>query len=144
MATDCRVVFKIWQVLYWGLRDLKRVNLFEVEKPQIRMECAGQLIESEEIADYKQNPNFSEIVKHFDVVGLDKGTVTSITVMITCMSGVLELKVCDVYVSGASRAGVSSSSPHHLRYRTTGIWTPGAGGDSCRAEPHALCTQGPG
>ncbi|TSK16233.1 Fer-1-like protein 4 [Bagarius yarrelli] len=54
-------------ILYWGLRDLKRVNLFEVEKPQVRMECAGQLIESEEIENYKQNPNFSEIVKHFDV-----------------------------------------------------------------------------
>ncbi|XP_060713707.1 fer-1-like protein 4 [Tachysurus vachellii] len=55
------------EVLYWGLRDLKRVNLFEVEKPQVRMECSGQLIESEEIANYKQDPNFSEIVKHFDV-----------------------------------------------------------------------------
>ncbi|KAK3536663.1 hypothetical protein QTP86_015460, partial [Hemibagrus guttatus] len=55
------------EVLYWGLRDLKRVNLFEVEKPQVRMECSGQLIESEEIANYKQNPNFSETVKHFDV-----------------------------------------------------------------------------
>lgn len=46
------------------------MNLFEVEKPQVRMECAGQMIVSEEIANYKQNPNFSEIVKHFDVVGL--------------------------------------------------------------------------
>ncbi|XP_066527462.1 fer-1-like protein 4 [Hoplias malabaricus] len=55
------------EVLYWGLRDLKRVNLFEVEKPRVRMECAGQMIESEEIENYKQNPNFSEIVKHFDV-----------------------------------------------------------------------------
>uniref|UniRef100_A0A4W4DYS2 C2 domain-containing protein n=1 Tax=Electrophorus electricus TaxID=8005 RepID=A0A4W4DYS2_ELEEL len=55
------------EVLYWGLRDLKRVNLFEVEKPQVRMECAGQMIESEEIENYKQNPNFSESVKHLDV-----------------------------------------------------------------------------
>ncbi|XP_063071629.1 fer-1-like protein 4 [Engraulis encrasicolus] len=55
------------EVLYWGLRDLKRVNLFEVEKPQVRIECAGQMIESEEMESYKQNPNFSEMVKHFDV-----------------------------------------------------------------------------
>lgn len=48
------------------------MNLFEVEKPQVRMECAGQLIESEEIADYKQNPNFTEIVKYFDVVSFLK------------------------------------------------------------------------
>lgn len=67
--------FDIRQVLYWGLRDLKRVNLFEVEKPQVRMECAGQLIESEEIANYKQYPNFSEIVKHFDVVSLLKNGI---------------------------------------------------------------------
>ncbi|KAJ8412157.1 hypothetical protein AAFF_G00144240 [Aldrovandia affinis] len=55
------------EVLYWGVRDLKRVNLFEVEKPQVRMECAGQMIESEEIESYRLNPNFKEIVKHFDV-----------------------------------------------------------------------------
>ncbi|XP_031423274.1 fer-1-like protein 4 [Clupea harengus] len=55
------------EVLYWGLRDLRRVNLFEVEKPQVRIECAGQMIESEEIESYKLNPNFTEMVKHFDV-----------------------------------------------------------------------------
>ncbi|XP_028854835.1 fer-1-like protein 4 isoform X2 [Denticeps clupeoides] len=55
------------EVLYWGVRDLKRVNLFEVEKPQVRIECAGQRIESEEIESSKLNPNFSEMVKHFDV-----------------------------------------------------------------------------
>ncbi|MGH0152742.1 UNVERIFIED_CONTAM: hypothetical protein FKN15_022842 [Acipenser sinensis] len=55
------------QVLYWGLRDLKRVNLFEVERPQVKIECAGKMINSEEITDYKQNPNFTELVQHFDV-----------------------------------------------------------------------------
>ncbi|XP_048878815.1 fer-1-like protein 4 [Brienomyrus brachyistius] len=55
------------EVLYWGLRDLKRVNLFEVEKPQVWIECAGQRIQSEEIENYKLNPNFKDIVKHFDV-----------------------------------------------------------------------------
>lgn len=57
-------------MLYWGLRDLKRVNLFEVERPQVRIECAGQMIESEEIQSYKLNPNFNDVVKHFDVVRL--------------------------------------------------------------------------
>lgn len=76
----------IWQVLYWGLRDLKRVNLFEVEKPQIRMECAGQMIESEEIANYKQNPNFSEIVKHFDVVSLLKKEIKRKSLLHTTVS----------------------------------------------------------
>ncbi|KAL0978832.1 hypothetical protein UPYG_G00176280, partial [Umbra pygmaea] len=55
------------EVLYWGVRDLKRVNLFEVEKPQVRIECAGQRIESEEIESYQVLPNFKEVVKSFDV-----------------------------------------------------------------------------
>uniref|UniRef100_A0A8C1SR92 Fer-1 like family member 4 n=1 Tax=Cyprinus carpio TaxID=7962 RepID=A0A8C1SR92_CYPCA len=58
---------KVTRVLYWGLRDLKRVNLFEVERPQVRIECAGHMIESEEIQSYKMNPNFNDVVKHFDV-----------------------------------------------------------------------------
>ncbi|XP_039590653.1 fer-1-like protein 4 [Polypterus senegalus] len=55
------------EVLFWGLRDLKRVNLFEVEKPLVKIECAGKRIESEEITDYKSNPNFEELVKYLDV-----------------------------------------------------------------------------
>ncbi|XP_018611397.2 fer-1-like protein 4 [Scleropages formosus] len=55
------------EVLFWGLRNLKRVNLFEVEKPQVLIECAGQRIQSEEIENYKLNPNFKDVVKHFDV-----------------------------------------------------------------------------
>ncbi|KAL4648921.1 fer-1-like protein 4 [Arapaima gigas] len=55
------------EVLYWGVRDLKRVNLFEVEKPQVLIECAGHRIQSEEIENYKLNPNFKDVVKHFDV-----------------------------------------------------------------------------
>uniref|UniRef100_A0A3P8YYU0 C2 domain-containing protein n=1 Tax=Esox lucius TaxID=8010 RepID=A0A3P8YYU0_ESOLU len=55
------------EVLYWGIRDLKRVNLFEVEKPQVRIECAGHRIESEEIENYQVLPNFKEVVKSFDV-----------------------------------------------------------------------------
>lgn len=60
------------------------MNLFEVEKPQVRMECSGQLIESEEIANYKQDPNFSEIVKHFDVVSrLKNGIVLRTNIIVS-------------------------------------------------------------
>ncbi|XP_015243518.1 PREDICTED: fer-1-like protein 4 [Cyprinodon variegatus] len=55
------------EVLFWGLRELKRVQLFEVERPQVRVECAGQQLESEEIQSYKSNPNFKEVVRYFDV-----------------------------------------------------------------------------
>lgn len=55
------------EVLFWGLRDLKRVQLFEVERPQVRVECAGQTLESEEIQDYKTQSNFKDMVLYLDV-----------------------------------------------------------------------------
>ncbi|KYO40974.1 otoferlin isoform A [Alligator mississippiensis] len=55
------------EILFWGLRDLKRVNLFEVNQPQVIIECAGKKVESEVIASYKENPNFNELVKYVNV-----------------------------------------------------------------------------
>ncbi|KAM9296863.1 fer-1-like protein 4 [Gastrophryne carolinensis] len=55
------------EVLFWGLRHLKRINLFEVEQPQVRIECAGKKVESETILSYKEFPNFTELVKCVDV-----------------------------------------------------------------------------
>ncbi|KAM8756787.1 fer-1-like protein 4 [Acanthopagrus schlegelii] len=55
------------EVLYWGLRELKRVELFEVTRPLVKMECAGRLLESEEIENFKAHPNFKELVCHIDV-----------------------------------------------------------------------------
>uniref|UniRef100_A0A4W3JUH3 Fer-1-like protein 4 n=1 Tax=Callorhinchus milii TaxID=7868 RepID=A0A4W3JUH3_CALMI len=55
------------EVLFWGLRDLKRINLFEVEQPQVTVECASQKVESEVITNYKENPNFDVLVKYFEV-----------------------------------------------------------------------------
>ncbi|XP_010021877.1 PREDICTED: LOW QUALITY PROTEIN: fer-1-like protein 4, partial [Nestor notabilis] len=54
------------EILFWGLRDLKRVNLFEVDQPQVIIECAGKKVESE-VIPYKENPNFTELVKYMDV-----------------------------------------------------------------------------
>ncbi|XP_053937718.1 fer-1-like protein 4 isoform X2 [Cuculus canorus] len=55
------------EILFWGLRDLRRVNLFEVDQPQVIIECAGKKVESEVIVGYKENPNFTELVKYMDV-----------------------------------------------------------------------------
>ncbi|XP_067442564.1 fer-1-like protein 4 [Thunnus thynnus] len=55
------------EVLFWGLRDLKRVQLFEVERPLVRVECAGRQLDSEEIENYQTNPNFKELVRYLDV-----------------------------------------------------------------------------
>ncbi|XP_032758323.1 fer-1-like protein 4 [Rattus rattus] len=55
------------EVLFWGLRGLGRVHLFEVEKPQVVLEVAGRRVESEVLANYCENPNFTELVQHVTV-----------------------------------------------------------------------------
>uniref|UniRef100_G1T497 C2 domain-containing protein n=1 Tax=Oryctolagus cuniculus TaxID=9986 RepID=G1T497_RABIT len=58
------------EVLFWGLRGLGRVHLFEVEQPQVVLEVAGRRVESEVLASYRESPNFTELVKHLTVVRL--------------------------------------------------------------------------
>lgn len=58
----------VYQVLFWGLRDLKRVNLAQVDRPRVDIECAGKGVQSALIPNYKKNPNFSTLVKWFEVV----------------------------------------------------------------------------
>lgn len=58
------------QVLFWGLRDLKRINLAQVDRPRVDIECAGRGVQSALIQNYKKNPNFSTLVKWFEVVSL--------------------------------------------------------------------------
>uniref|UniRef100_A0A2K6GWG7 C2 domain-containing protein n=1 Tax=Propithecus coquereli TaxID=379532 RepID=A0A2K6GWG7_PROCO len=56
------------EVLFWGLRGLGRVYLFEVEQPQVVLEVAGRRVESEVLASYHESPNFTELVRHLTVV----------------------------------------------------------------------------
>lgn len=62
-------------MLFWGLRDLKRVNLAQVDRPRVDIECAGKGVQSSLIHNYKKNPNFSTLVKWFEVVGAGLGVV---------------------------------------------------------------------
>ncbi|XP_049725507.1 fer-1-like protein 4 [Elephas maximus indicus] len=55
------------EVLFWGLRGLGRVHLFEVEQPQVVLEVAGRRVESEVLASYRENPNFTELIRHLTV-----------------------------------------------------------------------------
>ena len=34
-----------FEVLFWGLRDLKRVHWMTVDKPRVDIECAGHIIQ---------------------------------------------------------------------------------------------------
>ncbi|CAM9619621.1 unnamed protein product [Lampetra fluviatilis] len=55
------------EILFWGLRDLKRVQLQSVDRPRVDIECAGKGIQSVVITDFNKNPNFSHLVKFFEV-----------------------------------------------------------------------------
>nr|KAF6358495.1 hypothetical protein mPipKuh1_010322 [Pipistrellus kuhlii] len=55
------------EALFWGLRGLGHVHLFEVEQPQVVLEPAGRCVESEVLASYHGNPNFTELVRHLTV-----------------------------------------------------------------------------
>ena len=54
-------------MLFWGLRDLKRVSWMTVDKPRVDIECAGHIVQSSVIANAKKNPNFSTTVKFLDI-----------------------------------------------------------------------------
>ncbi|XP_026768886.3 fer-1-like protein 6 isoform X3 [Pangasianodon hypophthalmus] len=55
------------EVLFWGLRELKKVQLLPVDRPQVFIECAGKGVNSSVIQSYKSNPNFTVLVDSFDV-----------------------------------------------------------------------------
>ncbi|KAL0902706.1 hypothetical protein ABMA27_000522 [Loxostege sticticalis] len=55
------------EVLFWGLRDLKRIHLLTVDKPRVDIECAGNILYSTVIQNAKRNPNFTNPVKFVDV-----------------------------------------------------------------------------
>jgi hypothetical protein len=58
----------IFQVLFWGVREMKRINLTTVDRPQVDIDLAGHVIQSTVIANAKKNPNFQNPVCFFDVV----------------------------------------------------------------------------
>lgn len=55
------------EVLFWGLRDLKRVHFMSVDKPRIDVECSGKILSSSIIQNAKKNPNFPNMLKFFDL-----------------------------------------------------------------------------
>lgn len=55
------------EVLFWGLRDLKRIHLLTVDKPRVDIECAGHILYSSIIQNAKKNPNFSTPVKFLEL-----------------------------------------------------------------------------
>lgn len=46
------------EVLFWGVRDLKKLQFTAVTRPRIDVECAGNVISTVPLIDAIKNPNF--------------------------------------------------------------------------------------
>ncbi|XP_062935780.1 fer-1-like protein 6 [Cynocephalus volans] len=55
------------EVLFWGVREMKKVQLLSVDRPQVLIECGGRGVRSCVIQSYKNNPNFSIQADAFEV-----------------------------------------------------------------------------
>ncbi|KAK6467580.1 fer-1-like protein 6 [Huso huso] len=69
VPANIRPVLRRYRVeaLFWGLRELKKVQLLSVDRPQVFIECAGKGVRSSVIQSYKSNPNFSVLVDVFEM-----------------------------------------------------------------------------
>jgi hypothetical protein len=56
------------EVLSWGVRNMKKFQMSDVECPQVIFECGDYKVESEVIKQVKQHPNFSKPVLFFDIM----------------------------------------------------------------------------
>ncbi|KAM5281278.1 fer-1-like protein 6 isoform 2-T2 [Ctenodactylus gundi] len=55
------------EVLFWGVREMKKVQLLSVDRPQVLIECGGRGVKSCVIQSYKNNPNFTVQADTFEV-----------------------------------------------------------------------------
>lgn len=56
------------EVIFWGVRDMKKINFVPVYKPRIVIECAGVYVKSEVMENAKKFSNFEEIHFIIDLV----------------------------------------------------------------------------
>ena len=80
-----------FEVLFWGLRDLKRIHWLTVDKPRVDIECAGHIIQSSVIMNAKKNPNFTTLVKFLDI---GKNCIFNLLKSIIFNSSVFSLQNC--------------------------------------------------
>ncbi|RWS11387.1 otoferlin-like protein [Dinothrombium tinctorium] len=54
-------------IIFWGVRNLKKVQMMSIDRPRVDIECGGQVLSSTVISNYRKNPNFSKPLKYLDV-----------------------------------------------------------------------------
>ncbi|GFR33042.1 otoferlin, partial [Trichonephila clavata] len=55
------------EILFWGLRELKRVHWKHIDRPRIDVDCAGKILHSSVIFNYRQHSNFHNTVDYVDL-----------------------------------------------------------------------------
>lgn len=64
------------EVLFWGLRDLRKIHMLPITKPKIKLEVCGEILQSDTIRDTRKSLNFPEPHKYIDVVSFVKAIFT--------------------------------------------------------------------
>ncbi|GIY90049.1 otoferlin [Caerostris darwini] len=62
-----RFVMHRIEILLWGLRELRRSQWKNVDRPRIDVECAGQVLHSSVISNYRHYSNFGHTHEHMDL-----------------------------------------------------------------------------
>lgn len=62
------------EVIFWGVRNMKKINYIPVLSPQIVIECAGVRVKSEVMQNARRFSNFKEINIAIDLVNISTGS----------------------------------------------------------------------
>lgn len=58
------------QVLFWGVRNMKKVQFSTVDSPRVELEWSGYFVKSSTIENAERCPNFPEPVTYIDLVSV--------------------------------------------------------------------------
>lgn len=56
------------EIVFWGVRDLKKVQLLQITKPKITLQIYDLKLHSNTLANVKKSLNFQDPVKFLDLV----------------------------------------------------------------------------
>lgn len=56
------------EVLFWGVRNLGKVNFFRINRPRVSIICQNDTLNSDVISNARANSNFSNPIKSMNVV----------------------------------------------------------------------------
>lgn len=59
-------------IAFWGVRNLKQVQMFAIKRPKIVIECCGTIVHSDTLTDIERTLNFSTVYKYMDLVSFSK------------------------------------------------------------------------